>query len=70
MIQQKEQKQARQAARSAVRAYAKNPTNSNADEVHAAWTAVWEMDEASFREKWIDTTMTVRTPIKSLEDKQ
>lgn len=68
MIQQKEHKQARHAARSAVRAYAKDPTNNNADEVHAAWKVVREMDEASFREKRIGTMITVGMSMRSPKD--
>jgi hypothetical protein len=70
MIQQKEHKQARHAARSAVRAFAKDPTNNNADEVHAAWKPIREMEETSFREKWIGTMIAVRVPMRSPKDKQ
>jgi hypothetical protein len=70
MIQENERKRARQDARSAVRAYAKDPTRNNADEVHAAWKAIREMDEISFREKWIGTTIAVQLPIRSEKDKK
>jgi hypothetical protein len=70
MIQQKEHKEAHHAARSAVRACAKDPTNDNAEEVHAAWKAIREMDEASFRQKWIGTTIAVRMPMGSPKDRQ
>jgi hypothetical protein len=65
MIQQSEYKRSRHAARLAVRAYAKDPTDNNADEVHAAWKTVREMDEFSFREKWIGTMTAVRMPMRS-----
>jgi hypothetical protein len=68
MIQQNEHKRARQAARSAVRAYAKDPTNQNAEEVHAAWQVVGEMDEVFLRENGIGTTMAMKMPRRRPKD--
>ena len=70
MIQQKEHKRARQAARSAVRAYANDPTNQNADQVHATWQAVWKIDEVFFREKLIGTTIAMEVPRRRPKDKR
>jgi hypothetical protein len=70
MIQPKEHKRARQAARSAVRAYANDPTNQNADQVHATWQAVWKMDEVLFRGEGIGTTIAMEVPRRRPKDKR
>ena len=70
MFQQKEHKEARYAARSAVRAYAKDPTKNNAEQVHAAWKAIREMDEASFQQNWIGRTIALQRPLKGSFDKK
>jgi len=47
-----ERKQAWKQARAAVRAYSRDPSDSNAAHVEVAWREIRRMDGVSFRREW------------------
>ena len=61
-----DRKKAFAAAKSAVHAYAKDPTDRHAAEVQAAWKVVKELDSYSFWRRW----RTVRLVASDLQSRR
>ena len=66
-MHQEDRKRMFTAAKLAVRAYARDPSDNNAAEVHATWKAVSDMETRSFWRQWPEARVTGSTSTKSTD---